>query len=128
MDVAGFTRLTEKAIWEAIIESGVEHVDWVIQKVYADGKPYFHLFMELSNGCTIDEAKILVHSRLVEKDAGYADMQEMLGYDPLKLSLLPSGAFSRYTETMRANGADLAHLKPPRINPSNEIVELLVKK
>jgi len=127
IDVAGFTRLTEKAIWEAIAESNIGHVDWVMKKAYAKEKPYLHLFLELKGSGNLEQAKSLIHQRLSEKDAGYAELEDMLGFDPLKISLLAQGAFDRYTENMRANGAELAHLKPPRINPSDEIVQLLTR-
>ena len=125
IDVAGFTRLTEKAIWEAIIESGVDHVDWVMQKAYAKEKPYLHLYLELNGSGNLEETKSLVHQSLAEIDSGYAELENMLGFDPLKISLLSKGAFARYIENMRANGAELAHLKPPRINPGDEIIQLL---
>jgi hypothetical protein len=127
IDVAGFTRLTEKAIWEAIEESGINYIDWLVKKEYAKDKPYLHLYIESKNGDKPEEVKRLIHKSLAEKDSGYAELEKMLGIDPLKVSLLSEGAFSRYIDTMRSSGADLAHLKPPRINPSDEIVARLTK-
>jgi len=39
--------------------------------------------------------------------------------------LLPQGAFSSYMAQWQAEGADLGHLKPPHINPSDEMLSLL---
>ena len=52
-------------------------------------------------------------------------MEEMLGLKPLEVTLLPQGAFSSYIAQRQAEGADLGHLKPPHINPSDEVLSLL---
>jgi len=49
----------------------------------------------------------------------------MLGLKPLEVTLLPQGAFSSYIAQRQAEGADLGHLKPPHINPSDEVLSLL---
>jgi hypothetical protein len=41
---------------------------------------------------------------------------------------LPSGTFDRYTAQKQAEGADLAHLKPPHIQPSEETLTILITK
>jgi hypothetical protein len=43
----------------------------------------------------------------------------------VEVNLLPQGAFAQYTAQRRAEGADLAHLKPPHINPSSRVLSLL---
>ena len=59
-------------------------------------------------------------------DRPYAEMETMLGSTPLKVSLLPSGSFQRYVVRQHAKGAELAHLMPPHINPSDEAIEALL--
>ena len=56
------------------------------------------------------------------------DMKEMLAYDPLKLNLLNPGAFSAYMEYQQSQGADLAHTKPPHMNPTKEQLGILIKE
>ena len=46
----------------------------------------------------------------------------------VKVTLLPKGAFANYTSQRQAEGADLAHLKPPHINPSEKVLSLLLAK
>ena len=46
----------------------------------------------------------------------------------VEVELLPKGSFAKYTSQRQAEGADLAHLKPPHINPSDEVLTLLVVK
>jgi len=55
-------------------------------------------------------------------DQPYADMESFLGLRPIEVTILPRGAFDRFTETKKSQQADLAHLKPPHLNPSDAIV------
>jgi hypothetical protein len=126
IDVGGFTRLTEKAVWQAIEESGVPYVDWTIRKEYVKGKSMLHLYLESKEEVEDKDIKVSVHQRLKEKDAGYAALEDMLDFDPLRVTVLSPGAFAGYTEEMQAGGADLAHIKPPRINPTDAIVNRLL--
>jgi hypothetical protein len=126
IDISGFTRLTEKSVYRAIEESGIPNAGWTARKEYLNEKPVVHLYVESTNGCQPEEVCREVHGRLKEEDQGYADLEAMLGLFPLRVTLLPNGAFARYLETKRKQGADLAHLKPPRVNPKDEVIRLLV--
>jgi len=44
----------------------------------------------------------------------------------VKVTLLPKGTFANYTAQRQAEGADLAHLKPPHINPPEEMLAHLL--
>jgi hypothetical protein len=50
----------------------------------------------------------------------------MLGLRLLRVTILPVGAFGRYIADMQAAGADPAHMKPPHMRPSEEIVAKLL--
>jgi hypothetical protein len=52
------------------------------------------------------------------------DLANMLDFK-VKLMLLPYGTFSNYLQERQLEGADLAHLKPPHINPSDKILSML---
>ena len=39
--------------------------------------------------------------------------------------MLPSGTFTNYKTHMTKEGADLAELRPPRINPDDSVLDLL---
>ena len=43
----------------------------------------------------------------------------------VEVNVLSPGTFANFTEQRRAEGADLAHLKPPHINPSEKVLSLL---
>ena len=50
-----------------------------------------------------------------------------MNYDfrPIKVTLLPEGTFANYKNQRLAEGFELAHLKPPHINPSEKVLSLL---
>jgi hypothetical protein len=128
IDIGGFTRLTEKTIWQAIENSGVPYDDWTIRKEAEAGKPVLHLYMEMRDGPPPVEAIVeKVHARLKELDANYRDLEDITGLKPLRVSLLSKGTFRRYYEERQAAGADLAHLKPPHVNATEKMVENLLR-
>jgi hypothetical protein len=123
IDLAGFTRLTEKDIWQAIEEAGVAYVDWTARKEYLARKPILHLYIELKHERNKEEVRQTILHRLREIHKPLGELEDMLGIDPLKVTLLPPDSFARYTLERQREGADLAHLKPPHMNASDEIIE-----
>lgn len=132
IDLGGYIRLTEKTIWQAIENSGLDYVDWVARKSPGE-KPLLELFIELRPGAAISEpavaASILNEVRRLDERVNAASIYDsfvsMVGAAPIVVRLLPDGAFERYTAAQRARGADLAHLKPPHINPPDSVVMML---
>ena len=118
IDIAGFTRLSEKVIWQSIENSGIPYSNWVARKEVRKEKPILHLYIELSrNGIKQDEISPIIHEELKKLDQPYADLETFTGLNPLEVTLLPEGAFSAYKEKQQRAGADISRLKPPHINP-----------
>lgn len=128
LDIAGFTRLSEKTIWQAIENSGLVYEEWTVLKEIEE-TPVMHLYIELKrDGDAMHERAVArVHEQLVKLDPDYGNLETMLGMKPLKVTLLPRGTFFRYFLKQREAGADLAHLKPPHMNPSDDVVERLLQ-
>jgi hypothetical protein len=128
IDIAGFTRLTERVIWQAIENTGIPYEEWTGRKELQD-KPVLHLYLELKEDgrVTSEELATAVHGELAKLDSPYADLEAFIGLRPLEVTLLPQNAFRSYMLQQQAAGADLAHLKPPHINPSDSMLECLVK-
>ena len=127
IDLASFARLTERLIWGAIQNSRVSYSDWTARKEYAADKPVLAIYIE-TKGDNGSEAEIKerIHQALKIADPSYADLESLIGIDPLRLTLLPAGAFGRYYEAKQRDGADLAHLKPAHINAADESIALLM--
>lgn len=123
------TRLTEKTIWQAIENTGIPYEDWVARKEI-DEKMMLHIYIELKSGIN-SEADFMVSikeqiARLDSSFAGfYNDFSGSIDFG-VKVTLLPKGTFARYTAQRQAEGADLAHLKPPHISPSEKVLSLLL--
>jgi len=128
IDIAGFTRLSEKVIWQAIENTGLAYKDWTARKE-VKGKPVLHLYIELKeNGyVTSEQVADTVHEELKKLDTPYTELESFTGLRPLEVTLLPENAFHLYKLRQQAAGAELAHLKPPHLNPSDATLDFLVK-
>jgi hypothetical protein len=126
IDIASFTRLTERMVWAAVEQSGVPYVDWIVTKESAGEKPVLHLYLEPRGG--VPEAVLvqsLIHEKLKQADEGYRNLEEMAGIKPLVVTLLSPGTFARYLQERQAAGFDLAHSKPVHMNPKGDVVSRL---
>ncbi|MFC2063096.1 GH3 auxin-responsive promoter family protein [Chloroflexota bacterium] len=126
IDIAGFTRLSEKVVWQAIENTGIAYKDWVACKEVRD-KPILHLYVEPKEEVEIANEQLAsaIHKELKKLDSPYAELESFTGLRPLEVTLLPKGAFQAYKSRQQAAGADLTHLKPPHFNPPDATVNFL---
>jgi hypothetical protein len=126
IDIAGFTRLTEKTIWQAVENTGVVYSDWTARKEVRE-TPVLHLYIE-PKGRYMSEAQVasMVHEEMKKLNTPYAEMESFLGLKPLEVTLLPVGAFQEYQRAQRAAGADPLNYKVPHIDPTDEMIDFLV--
>jgi hypothetical protein len=122
IDIAGFTRISEKTVTEAIAGAGIDCEDWTIRKEIREEKPSLHLYIEFHNGFRPEQLALAVHEELVKSDPGYHDLTTMMEIDPLRVTVLPAGAFREYYRRKQASGIDLAQSRPPRMNASDAII------
>jgi hypothetical protein len=128
LDLAGFTRLTEKSIWTAIARSGVSYEEWTCRKELEGGQPILRMWIELKDGArSAEEVRSAIHETLSGMDSDYRDLEKMLGYNPLRISLLSNGTFQRYALDRQAAGAEPAHLKPRHFMRSQEVLDRLLE-
>jgi hypothetical protein len=128
-------RLTEKTIWQAIENTGVPYEDWTAYK--EPGEPVLNLLIELKDGFQTSAADVAtaVYQQIMNYDSDDFKAQSPMRDDfanaiafRVETTLLPPGSFANYTSRRQAEGADLAHLKPPHINPSDKLLSLLLGK
>jgi hypothetical protein len=126
-------RLTERTIWQAIESAGIPYVDWVAYK--DSGRPVLKLYIELKNESNMSESDInsAIYNEIMKSDS--SDLQidsplrdEMAGFADFSVesTRLPSGTFVDYKTRKQNEGADLAHLKPPHINPPKDVLSSLM--
>jgi hypothetical protein len=127
IDIAGFTRLSEKAIWQAIENTGLTYVDWTARKE-TNGIPALHLYIELKgdDGTTIQQVTSRIHEELKKLDTPYAELELFTGLRPLVVTELAPNTFQLYKQRQQKAGVDMSQLKPPHINPADETVDYLL--
>ncbi|MFC1847549.1 GH3 auxin-responsive promoter family protein [Chloroflexota bacterium] len=125
-------KLTEKQIWQAVEKTGVAYEDWTAYK--EPGEPVLRLLIEPKNGLqenAVDIAAAVQEQILTSGNGNHRgvldDWKDTVDFS-VDVTLLPHGAFANYTAQRQAEGADLAHLKPPHINPSEKVLSLLLSK
>jgi len=130
IDFAAFTHafFTEKMVWQAVASSGCAYVDWVARKEALQETPMLHIYIEPRENDSSNEKELTaaIHEQLKLLNKDYDDLERFFGFKPLKVTLLPEGAFGEYMSRKRAAGADLAHLKPPHMNPPDSVIEILL--
>jgi hypothetical protein len=127
IDLAALAVLDEKTVWQAIINSGIKYEEWSARKEYDGGQTYLRLYMELKEDKAADEVGHLIDRQLRVIDVDYRDVGDQLGLQPVRVSLLRPGTFQRYYLEKQEEGADLAHMKPPHMNPTDNAVEKLLR-
>jgi hypothetical protein len=127
IDIAGFTRISEKAIWQAIENANIPYKNWTAHKE-SNGLPKLHLYIELEAEENIDSQEISsrIHSELKKVDQPYSELESFTGLKPLVVTQLPQNSFELYKQKQRALGADITQLSPPHINPSEEEIDFLL--
>lgn len=103
IDIAGFTRITENSINQALRLSGLMVEDWIACKEFSDeNRPYMHVYVEMksktAHTAALTREVIREHLSVYFKylDNDYHDLKKILGIDPLKITMLPLGAFKKY--------------------------------
>jgi hypothetical protein len=127
IDIAGFTRLGEKVIWQAIENSGLEYADWVARKEVRE-KPLLHVYLEMrgeDRKTPVDQIAEKIHAELKSLDPSYSELESITGLRPLAITLLPEGSFKTYELRQKAAGAGIGHMKSQHIEPSAETIEFL---
>lgn len=138
IDIGGFMRLTERIVWQAIENTNIPYVDWTARKETIDNKPVIHLYIELKDNYIASEKGVAIafYNELLKLDKEYncnfyecfGSPETVLGIKPVEVTLLQSGAFSRYITQRQAEGAPLGHLKIVHMNPSDRALASLKAK
>ncbi len=125
IDIGGFSRLNERVVWQALESLDIQYEDWMARKEFEDGQPVVRIYLAMGHPHQ-DQVETRLHEALKALDEDYADLESMLDMNPLRLRRLPLGTFARYAQMREAEGADMAHLKPPRMQPSDEVVNKIL--
>jgi hypothetical protein len=128
----GIIRLNEKVIWQAIENTSIPYADWTARKELIDDRPALHLYIELKDDYIASDRGMAkaVYDQIKNLDDGFIhydlpSVERITDFQPVTVTLLAEGAFKRYAQERQSEGADLAQLKPPHINPSDLVLSRL---
>ena len=127
IDLAGFTRMDERTIWQALGRSNLESSDWIVRNEHTGEKPRLHLYAEFKDGTLHEEAAHLLEEGLRAEDPFYCDLEEMLDIHPLEVTSLSKGTFDRYYEEKLKQGLPLPQRRPLRMRATNASVDDLLR-
>ncbi len=126
IDLAGFTRMDEQTIWEALEDAQLRCIDWIVRKEYNGNKSLLHLYGEFDGELAEEQVASVLDQMLMAKDPFYCDLQQMLDIHPLLVTCLQQGAFERYYDKQLARGLPLPERRPSRMNATDsDVLELL---
>ncbi len=127
IDLGGFTRMDERTIWLALEDAQIKYEEWMVRKEAEQEHPIIHVYISSDTKEDLDLMKVRLHASLKKYDSSYADLESMLGWNPLRLTLLPLGVFERWQQERVAAGADPAFVKEQRMQPPAEVVQRILE-
>jgi len=123
IDIAGFTRITEDTITEAIHLSRIDVSQWIAAKEYGGtDRSFMHLYLEFGDqtpttmAADILKEHLSMYFRYVDSD--YNDLKRMMGIDPLQVTILPAGTIGRFSARL---GRELRKINPDK----HDVIELI---
>lgn len=126
IDLAGFTRLDAKTIWEALSNSGYAFQEWTVRKEFEGDDPVLHVYLQLDEEVASEEVNERLDKAIRDVDPFYGDLENMLGIHPLRVTLLTRGTFERFYDNRQMGGYELELRTPPKMNATDEdIADLL---
>ncbi len=126
LDIAGFTRISEKTITQALANINLNYEDWSIRKEVNGKEVTLHLYIEMNGNHSPENVATTLHNSLTSLDPGYRDLEQMMDIKPLKITPLHPGTFADYYTRKKMMGAELMQRKPPRMNTPDDIVRELL--
>jgi hypothetical protein len=129
IDLGNLVRLTEKDIWKAIEATGVRYQDWIARKEFNSEEVSLHIYLEPkpSETIAIGDYKGQLALELSKLSPEFNGLDEIMGRNPIQISLLKPGSFDAYMKQKQKEGADLAHIKPPHMQPSDQVMKRLLE-
>jgi hypothetical protein len=119
--------ITERSLWQAFGALDLHMTEWVARKeTTAQNEPVLHLYLE--NGHYPEgELADAIHDALTETIEDYKTYGQFMRHNPVRVTTLAPETFKGYMLAKQAEGAELAHLKPPRMSPNDSVVQRLLQ-
>ncbi|MGI5894504.1 MAG: GH3 family domain-containing protein [Candidatus Merdivicinus sp.] len=125
IDIAGFTRITEREIRKVIEISCLPVADWFAVKEYDEsGHSFLHIYVELQpdakQSLVLSQKILQEHFSIYFRfyDGDYGDLKRLLGIDPLQVTMLSAGTIEQFQKAC-------SHPIPKVGAPQETILDLL---
>jgi hypothetical protein len=94
-----------------------------------NGETFLNLYLELKepDSITPESLNALVREGMLKHVPEFPDLEELLGKNHMQVTCLAAGSWSYYMDFQNRVGADLAHVKPPHIQPSDAAMRILLE-
>ena len=127
ISLGSMATFTERSLWTAMGALNVGTVNWTARKEYSSehSEPVLHLLIE-GAGLEPERFRSEFHEALIETDKEYAGYYDVMRTNPIRISMLTPGTFQGYFDERQAQGAELGQLKPPRMQPTDQVVTSLL--
>jgi hypothetical protein len=127
INLSGMVVLTERSLWQAIGRLDLAAMNWTARKEFGldHGAPTLHVYVEDENH---DPARLSsdLDEALIETHEEYASFHSIMEINPIRVTLLAPGTYQRYFDEKQAEKVDLGHLKPPRMQPRDKVINRLL--
>ena len=118
IDLSGFTRITKQLVGDALKLENISPNNWTACKEFGESTPYLSIYLENEEGLSYSDIYKRVNQRMRDLDNDYKDVHELLGHDPLKVTVLKVGTFEKLKEM---------EISIPSINPTSEQIDKLLQ-
>jgi len=123
INLAGFTRISEWTIWEALKKAGLKDANWIARKTFTGKKPVIELFIDWEQSENIKKTEEDIHNALCMINPDYRELEQIIGYRPLKLVGVPEKCISNYYENNKYAAQSHAPEKIVRIRPPEKLIK-----
>lgn len=124
IDIAGFTRISENTVNQAIELSKLNIIEWFAVKEYDElQRPLLHLYVEVgSEGLQevltqdIIQEHLSIYFRYIDTD--FSNLKSLLGIEPLKVTIIPQETTKQFEKIFGK--------RIRKMNPSHfDLIEIL---
>jgi hypothetical protein len=129
IDLGAIARITEVQIAQSIECTKLRYEDWVARKEEKNSEVFLHVYLELKEQASIsdEELNAQVRNGMLKYVPEFPNMEELLGDNHLQVTRLAPGSWRYYMDFQKKVGAELAHLKPLHIQPSDAVMRILLE-
>jgi len=94
-----FTRINEAELAEVLSNAGIDFVDFTARCELDGARQYIRLYIEPREESSQETVEEKINGELYRFDKDYRDLTDFMKFKPLKVTLLPHGAFNRFLES-----------------------------